>query len=64
VTQLNELIPDGTLVEKDGVYVFTKDLELSSPPAAAAVTHGGSANGLLAWKTKDGTSLMQLDEQG
>ena len=51
------------LVEKDGFYVFTKDADFSSPSAAAAVIHGGSANGLTAWKTKDGKSLKQLDEQ-
>ena len=63
VTQRNQLILDGTLIEKDGVLVFTKDAEFSSPSAAAAVIHGGSANGLIVWKTKDGKSLKQLDEQ-
>jgi hypothetical protein len=43
--------------------IFTKDAEFSSPSAAAAVVHGGSANGLVAWKTKEGISLKQLDEQ-
>jgi hypothetical protein len=43
--------------------VFTKDAEFSSPSAAAVVVHGGSANGLVVWKTKDGESLKQLDEQ-
>jgi hypothetical protein len=37
--------------------------EFSSPSAAAAVIHGGSANALIAWKTDDGKSLKQLDEQ-
>lgn len=63
VARRKELIDDGTLIEKDGVLVFTKDVEFSSPSAAAAVIHGGSANGLIAWKTKDGVSLKQLDEQ-
>jgi len=45
------------------LLVFTKDAEFSSPSAAAAVIHGGSANGLIAWKTENGTSLKQLDEQ-
>jgi len=40
-----------------------QDAEFSSPSAAAAVIHGGSANGLIAWKTKDGKSLKKLDEQ-
>lgn len=58
-----ELIADGTLVKKAGFLVFTKDAEFSSPSAAAAAIHGGSANGLTEWKTKDGKSLKQIDEQ-
>jgi len=64
IAQRKQLIGDGTLIEKDGYLVFTKDAEFSSPSAAAVVIHGGSANGLTAWKTKDGKSLKQLDEQG
>ena len=63
VAQRKQLIADGTLVQKNGLLVFTKDVEFSSPSAAAVVIHGGSANGLTAWKTADGTSLKQLDEQ-
>jgi hypothetical protein len=63
VAQRKQLIADGTLIEKSGFLVFTKDAEFSSPSAAAAVIHGGSANGLIAWKTESGKSLKQLDEQ-
>lgn len=56
------LIQDKTLVEQDGVYVFTKDVEFTSPSAAAAVIHGGSATGLTAWKDKTGKSLKELEE--
>jgi hypothetical protein len=63
VAERKQLIADGTLVERDGLLVFTKDAEFSSPSAAAAVIHGGSANGLIVWKTGDGKSLKQLDEQ-
>jgi hypothetical protein len=56
-----QLIADGSLVEKEGVYVFTKDVPFSSPSAAAAVIHGGSANGLIAWVTKDGVSLKEIE---
>ena len=63
VAQRNQLIADGTLISKNGYLVFSKDVEFSSPSAAAAVIHGGSANGLIAWKTKDGKSLKELDEQ-
>ncbi len=63
VAQRKQLMNDGTLVEKDGFLCFIKDAEFSSPSAAAVVIHGGSANGLTAWKTKDGESLKQLDEK-
>ena len=62
VAQRKQLIADGALIDKDGFLVFTKDAEFSSP-SAAAVIHGGSANGLIAWKTEGGKSLKQLDEQ-
>lgn len=57
-----KLIQDATLVEQGGLYVFTKDVEFSSPSAAAAVIHGGSANGLTAWKDERGKSLKELEE--
>jgi len=56
------LIQDTTLVEKDGVYMFNKDVEFTSPSAAAAVIHGGSANGLTAWKDRSGKSLKELED--
>lgn len=59
----NQLISDGTLAGKNGLLEFTKDAEFSSPSAAAAVVCGGSANGLVSWKTQYGTTLKQLDEQ-
>jgi hypothetical protein len=63
IAQRKQLIAEGVLTEKDGFLVFTRDAEFSSPSAAAAVIHGGSANGLIAWKTDSGKSLKQLDEQ-
>jgi len=59
----NKLIADGTLAQKDGFCQFTKDAEFTSPSAAAAVVGGGSANGLKEWKTKEGNSSNELDEQ-
>ena len=50
---------EGALVEKDGAYVFVKDIEFTSPSSAAATIHGGSANGLTAWVNKDGVQLKQ-----
>jgi hypothetical protein len=61
--QRRQLVANGTLIDENGFLVFTKDAEFSSPSAAAVVIHGGSANGLTAWKTEDNRSLKQLDEQ-
>ena len=38
-----------------------KDVEFSSPSAAAAVIHGGQANGLTAWKNPQNKSLKELE---
>ena len=51
----------GALIEDSGRLVFTKNLEFSSPSSAAAVIHGGHANGLIAWKTKDGKTLKEIE---
>jgi hypothetical protein len=56
------LIEDGTLVEERDHSKFTGDAEFSSPSAAATVVHGGSANGLLAWKSKGGKTLKELED--
>ena len=61
LSQRNKLIEDNDLIAQDGKLVFTKDIEFSSPSAAAAVVHGGSANGLIAWKDKHGKTLKELE---
>jgi hypothetical protein len=58
-----QLIADGTLAEKDDLYEFTRSFVFSSPSAAATVIHGGPANGLTAWRNKDGKKLKELDER-
>jgi hypothetical protein len=61
IASRRSLIEDGTLT-RDGEHLrFTRDTEFSSPSAAATVVHGGSANGLLAWKTPDGKTLKELE---
>lgn len=59
----NQLINDGTLVEKDGLLAFTKDAEFSSPSAAASAIHGGNANGLTAWRSKESKTLKEIEEE-
>jgi hypothetical protein len=56
----NKLIEEGGLVQEGDKYVFVKDTEFSSPSSAAAVIHGGSANGLTAWVNANGKSLKDL----
>lgn len=49
------------LVESDIItnWKFTKDYLFSSPSIAAAVVMGRSANGLVEWKNKAGTSIKE-----
>lgn len=58
--QRNKLIEEGGLIEQGDKRVFVKDTEFSSPSAAAAVIHGGSANGLTAWKNESGNLLKEI----
>ena len=60
MVQRNKLIEEGGLVQEGDKYVFVKDTEFSSPSSAAAVIHGGSANGLTAWVNANGKSLKDL----
>jgi len=58
-----QYLVDGTLVKEDGFLRFTKDTEFSSPSAAAALIQGGTANGLIAWRTPKGRTLQELESQ-
>jgi len=57
------LMSDGLLEQKDDRLVFLGDYEFSSPSAAAAVIHGGQANGLTAWRDSKGISLKEREEK-
>lgn len=61
VTLRQKLVSDGTLIENSGSYQFTKDTEFTSPSSAAAVVHGGGANGLTAWKNLQGKTLKEME---
>lgn len=56
-----KLLASGCLQDDGTSLRFTQDEEFPSPSAAAAVIHGGSANGLTAWKNKSGKTLKQLE---
>ena len=52
---------EGVFLQTENHFVFTRDEEFSSPSAAAAVIHGGHANGLTAWKNKDRKTLKEIE---
>lgn len=56
-----KLKEDGVLSVHEDYLQFTRDEEFSSPSAAAAVIHGGHANGLIAWKNKEGKTLKEIE---
>ncbi|MCK4305808.1 MAG: GIY-YIG nuclease family protein [Candidatus Eisenbacteria sp.] len=64
VENRKKLVSNGTLVQDGDHYRFTKNTEFSSPSAAAAVVHGGGANGLLVWKDRRGRPLKEIEEEG
>ena len=57
----DKLLRENYLEEKSDHLLFIKDTEFSSPSAAAAVIHGGQANGLTAWKNNKNRSLKQME---
>lgn len=57
------LLQEGILITKPTHLEFEMDFEFSSPSAAAAVIHGGQANGLTSWKDAKGLSLKQREEK-
>lgn len=63
VNMRQKLKDEGALAAKNDHLLFTQDVEFSSPSAAAAVIHGGHANGLTAWKNINGKSLKDLESE-
>jgi len=61
VNMRKRLKDEGVLSAEAGNLLFTRDEEFSSPSAAAAVIHGGHANGLIAWKNKNGKTLKEIE---
>lgn len=57
-----ELVEQGVLVKEDDYYVFSRDVEFTSPSTAGAMVRGGATNGLKAWETSDGKSLKELEQ--
>lgn len=63
ITMRNKLIEEQSLVVESNCLRFLKDVEFSSPSAAAAVIHGGQANGLTAWRNQENKSLKDIEIQ-
>jgi hypothetical protein len=56
------LIKEGVLQAAGPVYTLTQDYTFASPSTAAGVVVGGASNGRELWKTKDGMTLKQVQE--
>jgi hypothetical protein len=61
LTLREQLLAEGALRKGKGALVFARNVEFSSPSAAAGVVHGGGANGLIAWKDREGRTLKELE---
>ena len=59
-TQRKDLLEQGVLADDGHNYVFTQEQPFGSPSTAAGVILGRTANGRTEWKTKDGTTLKEL----
>ena len=57
------LIEEGALLPSGDHFAFSRDVEFASPSAAAAVVHGGGANGLLAWRDAGGRTLKEIEAE-
>lgn len=61
--QRTQMIESGILSSSDDRhYSFTQDHLFSSPSAAAAIVRASSMNGLNEWKTQDGKSIKELEQ--
>ena len=58
-----ECLKDGTIAETDGKYYLTKIVSFRTPSGASDFVLGGSTNGWVEWKNKDGKTLDSLFRQ-
>jgi len=56
-------VKDGTSKKEADRLVFTRDVEFSSPTAAAGAVQGRTAHGLTAWRDKAGRTLKEIEDQ-
>lgn len=58
--QRNELLENGTISQIDGKYILNAVLTFNTPSGASDFILGGSTNGWMEWKNKDGKTLDEL----
>ena len=56
-----KLLDAGDLIVDGDHLMFTRAIEFTSPSTAAAVIHGGGANGQTAWKDSTGRTLREIE---
>jgi len=56
-----KLIEKSVLIPSGEIFVFSCDYEFTSPSFASSIIRGGSSNGLVAWKNKDGKRLKDIE---
>ena len=59
----DQLVTEGIMALRDGMFVFTRDHLFSSPSMAALAVMGRSANGWLEWKNPQGRTLDEVKRQ-
>lgn len=58
-----QLVKKGILVDKGNFYELTQDYEFNSPSLAGACMVCATCGGRVAWKTKDGRTLKEIQEE-
>lgn len=57
-----ELVEQGVLIDRGACYELTQDYTFGSPSTAGGVLLGANASGRMLWKTKEGTTLRELQD--
>lgn len=58
--QRKELLSQQSIINVDGKYILKVTLDFKTPSGASDFVLGGSTNGWVEWKNKDGKTLDEL----
>lgn len=58
--QRTELLDNGSINQVDGKYILNVILDFNTPSGASDFILGGSTNGWVEWKNKDGKTLDEI----